>query len=153
MVMNRTCSWTSSLNMPVKCDVTVCAPGLGVRGPEDLSRVSLIGFEWFRRDAGTPDWPLWFERAGCAALPRQLLFSDEVHAIQAAIAGQGVALVNLALVADELRTGLLCQPLGPELPGHGFHLAWAEAQDADPDIAAVRAWLLDEARPAPTAAD
>jgi hypothetical protein len=39
------------------------------------------------------------------------------------------------------------------LPGHGFHLAWAEAQDADPDIAAVRAWLLDEARPAPTAAD
>ena len=123
----------------------VCAPGLGVRDPADLERVPLIGFEWFRRDAATPDWPLWFERAGRAALPRQLHFSDEVHAIQAAIAGQGVALINLALVADELRTGMLSQPFGPELPGHGFHLAWVEAWDADADIAQVRAWLLDEA--------
>jgi LysR family transcriptional regulator, glycine cleavage system transcriptional activator len=123
----------------------VCAPGLRVREPADLARVPLIGFDWFRRDATTPDWPLWFERAARTPTPRQLHFSDEVHAIQAAIAGQGAALVNLALVADELRTGILCQPFGPGLPGHAFHLAWAEAQDADPDIAEVRAWLLDEA--------
>jgi LysR family glycine cleavage system transcriptional activator len=123
----------------------VCAPGLRVRDVEDLARVPLIGFEWFRRDAATPDWPLWFERAGCAPVPRQLHFSDEVHAIQAAIAGQGVALINLALVAEELRIGMLCQPFGLELAGHGFHLAWAKAQDADPDIAKVRAWLLGEA--------
>ncbi len=123
----------------------VCAPGLGVREPEDLARVPLIGFEWLRRDAATPDWPLWFERSGVAPLPCQLHFSDEVHAIQAAIAGQGVALVNLALVGDDLRLGLLCQPFGPELPGHGFHLVWPEAEDADPDIAAVRSWLLDAA--------
>lgn len=123
----------------------VCAPGLKVRSAKDLVQVPLIGFDWFRREAATPDWPLWFERAGCAPLPRQLQFSDEVHAIQAAIAGQGVALINLSLVAEELRTGLLCQPFGPELPGHGFHLAWAEARDADPDIAVVRAWLLQEA--------
>lgn len=132
----------------------VCAPGLRVRDMQDLARVPLIGFEWFRRDASTPDWPLWFERAGRAPLPRQLQFSDEVHAIQAAIAGQGVALVNLALVADELRTAMLCQLSGPELPGHDFQLAWPEAQDADPDIAAVRTWLLDEAaRGARAAAD
>ncbi|MCJ0825273.1 LysR substrate-binding domain-containing protein [Luteimonas sp. 50] len=123
----------------------VCAPGLGVHGPRDLARVPLIGFDWFRREAATPDWPLWFARAGCAPLPRQLQFADEVHAIQAAIAGQGVAMVNLALVADALDAGQLCQPFGPELPGHGFQLAWAQARDADPDIAVVRAWLLAEA--------
>ncbi len=123
----------------------VCAPALPVRAPQDLAQVPLIGFDWFRREAATPDWPLWFERAGYAPLPRQLQFSDEVHAVQAAIAGQGVALINLALVADELRTGMLCQPFGPELPGHGFHLAWAGARDADADIAEVRAWLLEEA--------
>jgi LysR family glycine cleavage system transcriptional activator len=55
-----------------------------------------------------------------------------------------VALINLSLVEEELRTGMLYQPFGPELPGHGFHLAWAEALDADPDIALVRAWLLEE---------
>jgi LysR family transcriptional regulator, glycine cleavage system transcriptional activator len=123
----------------------VCAPGLRVRDATDLAQVSLIGFDWFRRDAATPDWPLWFERAGCAPVSRQLQFSDEVHAIQAAIAGQGAALINLALVADELRMGMLCQPFGIELVGHAFHLAWPEAHDADPDIAKVRAWLLGEA--------
>lgn len=124
----------------------VCAPALRMRGHGDLARVPLIGFDWFRREAATPDWPLWFARAGFAPLPCRLRFADEVHAIQAAIAGQGVALVNLALVADALDAGLLCQPFGPELPGHDFQLAWAEARDADPDLAVVRAWLLEEAR-------
>lgn len=124
----------------------VCAPGLRVHGLEDLERVPLIGFEWFRRDSVTPDWPLWFERARCAAVPRQLQFSDEVHAIQAAIAGQGIALVNLALATEELDAGLLCQPFGPELSGHPFHLVWPQSSEADPAFLEVRDWLLDEAR-------
>jgi LysR family glycine cleavage system transcriptional activator len=123
----------------------VCAPGVQVSGLDDLARVPLIGFDWLRRDAATPDWPLWFERAGCAPLPRTLHFSDEVHAIQAAIAGQGVAMINLALVEDELRAGLLRQPFALELAGHNFHLVWPHVHDADPDLAAVRTWLLDEA--------
>jgi len=123
----------------------VCAPTLEVRNADDLEHVALIGFDWFRRDASTPDWPLWFERTGRAPLSRQLHFSDEVHAIQAAVAGQGVALVNLALVADELADGLLHQPFGPALPGHDFHLVWPQSRDDDADIAAVRGWLLDEA--------
>lgn len=127
----------------------VCAPALRVQGADDLARVPLIGFEWFRRDAATPDWPLWFERAGVATRPRQLHFSDEVHAIQAAIAGQGIALVNLALVEEELRGGLLCQPFGPELAGHAFHLVWPQSLDADPDVMQVRAWLLAEGAASP----
>jgi LysR family transcriptional regulator, glycine cleavage system transcriptional activator len=123
----------------------VCAPAVRLGALADLARVPLIGFEWFRRDAATPDWPFWFEHAGILPVPRQLHFSDEVHAIQAAIAGQGVALVNLALVAEELRTGMLRQAFGPELPGHPFHLVWAAARDGDPDIAVVRDWLLGEA--------
>lgn len=122
----------------------VCAPALRVGNPSDLDRVPLIGFEWFRRDATTPDWPLWFERARRAPLPRQLHFSDEVHAIQAAIAGQGVALVNLALVADELSAGLLHMPFGPELAGHDFRLVWPQGSDADAAIARVREWLRGE---------
>ncbi|WP_323748597.1 LysR substrate-binding domain-containing protein [Dyella silvae] len=123
----------------------VCAPGLGVHQLKDLERVPLIGFDWFRRDATTPDWPLWFERARRAAIPRQLQFSDEVHAIQAAMAGQGIALVNQTLVADVLAAGMLCQPFGPTLTGHPFHLVWPEACDLDPVISDVRHWLRDEA--------
>lgn len=122
----------------------VCAPGLRVRSPDDLARVPLIGFHWLRREPSTPDWPLWFERAGFAARPRQLEFSDEVNAIQAAVAGQGVALVNLAMVAGELSNGMLEQPFGPELPGHPFHVVWAAVGGLHPDVAAVRDWLLAE---------
>ena len=123
----------------------VCAPALGVRGIDDLGRVPLIGFEWKRRDALTPDWPLWFERAGCAPIERRLCFSDEAQGIQAAIAGQGVALANLALLGDALRDGLLQQPFGPCLQGSAFHLVVPEGDDDDADIAMVRDWLLAEA--------
>lgn len=123
----------------------VCAPRLPVRSPGDLASVPLIGFRWFRRDADTPDWPLWFERAGMPQLPRQLEFSDEANAIQAAIAGQGVALVNLAMVADALDGGLLRQPFGPELSGHGFHVVWAATDALPPALVVVRDWLVAEA--------
>lgn len=123
----------------------VCAPRLPVLSTDDLASVPLIGFRWFRRDADTPDWPLWFDRAGIAPLPRQLEFSDEVNAIQAAIAGQGVALVNLAMVEDALAAGLLRQPLGPDLPGHAFHVVWAATDALAADVAMVRDWLMAEA--------
>jgi LysR family glycine cleavage system transcriptional activator len=130
---------------------TVCAPRLPVHAPDDLGSVPLIGFRWFRRDAATPDWPLWFDRAGIAPLPRQLEFSDEVNAIQAAIAGQGVALVNLAMVEDALAGGLLRQPFGPELPGHAFHVVWAATDALAADVEVVREWLVAEAgRAAPS---
>jgi LysR family glycine cleavage system transcriptional activator len=123
----------------------VCSPTLGAHHPADLERVPLIGFDWFRRDATTPDWPLWFKRARRKAIPRQLQFSDEAHAIQAAIASQGIALVNLTLVTEALSTKLLYQPFGPELSGHPFHLVWPEASELDPVIADVCNWLMDEA--------
>lgn len=129
----------------------VCAPRLPVHAPEALASVPLIGFRWFRRDAATPDWPLWFDRAGIAPLPRQLEFSDEVNAVQAAIAGQGVALVNLAMVEDALASGLLRQPFGPVLPGHAFHVVWAETDTLAAEVAVVRDWLVAEAaRAAPS---
>lgn len=123
----------------------VCAPGCLPRGARDFGEAALIGFEWQRRDAATPDWPLWFERAGRPPRPVSLQFSDEGHAVQAAIAGHGVALLNLALVADELREGLLQRPFGPELPGHPFRLVWPQALAADAGVCAIRDWLLDEA--------
>lgn len=124
----------------------VCAPRLPVRSPSDLAAVPLIGFRWFRRDAATPDWPLWFERAGLPQVPRQLEFSDEANAIQAAIAGQGVALVNLAMVGDALEGGLLRQPFGPALKGHGFHVVWPASDPLAADVGVVRDWLVAEAQ-------
>ncbi|MBZ4419067.1 transcriptional regulator GcvA [Myxococcus sp. RHSTA-1-4] len=126
----------------------VCSPRLGVRAPADLGKHPLLRFEWRRVEDDTPTWPRWFAAAGrpYRAPGGTLVFSDESHAIQAAIAGQGVALASLVLVAEELASGALVQPFGPELDGFAYHVVHREpARDAE-RITAVRRWLLREAK-------
>lgn len=126
----------------------VVNPLLGVTSPADLLNVPLIEFQWRRPHAANPIWERWFEAAeqGAMARPAQLRFSEESHAIQSAVAGQGVALVSLALVADEITAGRLVQPFGPTLPGYRHHLLMSA--DLPPAIAvlAVADWLRSEAR-------
>jgi LysR family transcriptional regulator, glycine cleavage system transcriptional activator len=114
--------------------------------PADLRRQTLIHFEWYRTDRETPIWSRWLARAGMRDLePRaELTFSDESHAIQAAIAGQGVALLDLMLIVDELESGALVQPFGPVLPGYRCFLVYPETAVASERIAAVRSWIRSE---------
>ncbi|MDQ8731914.1 LysR substrate-binding domain-containing protein [Bradyrhizobium sp. LHD-71] len=125
-------------------------PRLGVRDPADLSRFSLIHFEWIRKRPGNPNWQNWFAKAGlpCPSDLGQLQFSDESHAIQAAVAGQGVALLSLALVADELAAGHLMQPFGPKLDGYTYHLVMKGDGSPSSSVSAAADWLRSEVRSA-----
>lgn len=88
----------------------------------------------------------WQESAGLRRLrPRaHLYFTDESQAIAAAIAGHGVALASLLLVADELERGTLVQPFGPTLPGYRYSLVYREENERSPHVVALREWLRDE---------
>jgi LysR family transcriptional regulator, glycine cleavage system transcriptional activator len=125
----------------------VVNPSLGVRTPAHLARVASIAFEWQREDTAHPTWPMWFERAGLSmndARPA-LRFNDESHAIQAAVAGQGAALLSLLLVKDECDAGRLVQPFGPTLPALTYHVLTAPRRADDEHVRTARDWLLDEA--------
>ena len=126
----------------------VASPRLRLREPADLHRQTLIHFEWFRVDRETLIWPRWLARAGMHHFePKaELTFTDESHAIQAAIAGQGVALLDLMLIADELASGALIQPFGPVLPGYRCFLVYPEPAAESEKIAAVRSWIRRELR-------
>lgn len=129
----------------------VCSPRLGIAEAAEIAAARLIHFVWSRPDATSPVWPAWFERAG---LPypiagEALTFSDETHALQAAVAGQGVALMNLALAAEELASGALVA-VGPALRGHPMWVVTPDRPGAVPAaveaaVEDVRAWLLAEA--------
>lgn len=126
----------------------VCSPALGIRTPADLRNQPLIRFAWRVRHAATPDWPRWLREAG---LPDDAglagpMFSDESHAIQAAIAGQGIALASLPMVADELAQQRLVVPFGPVLDADDFHLVWVPAASSSPALLRVRQWLQAQAR-------
>lgn len=125
----------------------VANPRLGVESADDLARVPLIRFDWKRPQAENPTWERWF-RIARRREPRQaseLRFSDEGHAIQAAVAGHGVALVSLALIAEELEAGHLVQPFGPVISGHTYHLAMSADRPPSPPVRAVADWLETQA--------
>nr|WP_163502730.1 LysR substrate-binding domain-containing protein [Halomonas socia] len=102
----------------------VASPQLGLASYEDLKEVRHIVFDWYCATLGLPSWQHWCQAAGgsTADLGASLTFSDESHAIQAAIAGQGVALLSQTLVRDELERGVLQAPFGPRLPGLRYQL-------------------------------
>lgn len=127
----------------------VCSPALGIAGIEDLRAVTLLHFAPTGSVSGVIDWPRWHRLAG---LPDEAagagpVFSDETHVISAALGGQGIALMSLPLIADELGSGALVQPFGPAMDAPGFHLVYPQRRAGDPWIAEVRDWILGLALP------
>ncbi|MBS4049435.1 MAG: transcriptional regulator GcvA [Alphaproteobacteria bacterium] len=125
----------------------VASPRLKLRKPAELQSQTLLHFDWRQKRRDTPTWKRWSEQA-CIALDISggLRFSDESHAIQAAIAGQGVALLGLPLVAAELASGALVQPFGPVLQGDGYHVVTRPERVQQPEITALRNWLRSAAQ-------
>jgi LysR family glycine cleavage system transcriptional activator len=127
----------------------VVNPMLGVRAIADLRSAPLIHFDWKKPAAANPTWETWFARTGLDWQPArgQLRYSDEGHAIQAAVAGQGVALLSLALVAEEIAAGHLVQPFGPAIPGYTYRLTMRADPPPGAAAQAVADWLRREAQP------
>lgn len=124
----------------------VASPSLGVQRPEDLLRAPIIDFKWTNPHPDHPSWLNWYQISDypLQVAPALLTFTDESHAIQAVLAGQGVALLSLRLLAEELDLGRLVQPFGPTLRSMSYHLVEATGPERRPEVEAVRRWLFSE---------
>lgn len=92
-----------------------------------------------------PDWSRWAQLSKVTGLaieegPR---FTDDGHALQAAIAGHGAVIASLVLAKPEIETGLLVQPFGPEIAGETYHVVATVENMACADVRAVRDWLAE----------
>jgi len=133
----------------------VCSPRLLRRGPplktpDDLRQHTLIHYDWQSEGVVWPDWHNWLAAAGVAGVDteRGLHFTRGTLALQAAIDGQGVALGDSTLVADDLAARRLVQPLQLSLQaprGFAYHLVYPAAALEKPLARDFRAWLLAEA--------
>jgi len=93
----------------------VCSPRLGgLERPEDLRHHRLLHDEMFLAHPQRPGWERWASLAelDLSGIP-SARFSHASMAIEAAIAGQGVALGRSCLVARDLSEGRLTCPFGP----------------------------------------
>lgn len=122
----------------------LCSPSLGLSSPNDLKRATLLHAEW-KRPGMAPDWRRWARLAGMTNLaveegPR---FTEDGHALQAAVAGHGVVIASLVLAEPEIEIGLLVHPFGPVIQGETYHVVATPENMACADVRAVRDWLKE----------
>jgi LysR family glycine cleavage system transcriptional activator len=131
----------------------VCAPGLmrsphALRRPADLSHHTLIHVEGESADPSQPAWRTWLDAAGVAdvEVDRGLRFTQTIAAAQAALDGQGVALLGRTCLLDDLAAGRLIRPFTLGFPVDYAYRVVSSQQSVDrPAVAAFRAWLQEEA--------
>jgi DNA-binding transcriptional LysR family regulator len=123
-----------------------------VREPRDLA-----GFTWIESGESERNpklralsWRYWLAHHGLAPLePRRWLHLNYAsQLVQAAVAGQGVALARTPLVADHLARGDLVELL-PGLRMTTPMVAWllvSPGGGARPEVGAFRDWVLTQAR-------
>jgi LysR family glycine cleavage system transcriptional activator len=85
-----------------------------LRTPAELVEHTLIEMDDGQPGAVHVGWPLWLGWHGLAQLnPRRWISVNYTHQqVQAALAGQGVALARLAMVHDAIERGDLVEPFG-----------------------------------------
>lgn len=134
--------------------------GSPVDGIASLAEHTLIHFRWKRPDLDPPTWERYVTEAR-AANPEAakidaaggLRFSEEPHAIEAAVAGQGVALVSDVLVRRELASGALIQPVDFSIEGLVFYVAYLPDAPRRGAIESFLLWARDEVADAADAAE
>ena len=111
----------------------MCSPKLlaksSILRAAELLQYPLIHFDWMNRDPEAPTWSQWLATARSIDpdLPNinktwDLSFREELHAIDAVVAGQGIAICSDIVVSRELRAGTLVKAHQLSLPGYGFYL-------------------------------
>ncbi|MCG8709356.1 LysR family transcriptional regulator [Brenneria sp. 4F2] len=125
--------------------VLVASPMLAISRLQDLASATLFHVDNRHVPTLSPTWEHWRNRYGPADLQIEagVHFTDETHAIQAVVAGQGIAIVSNLLAHNFIQQGMLTTPFAHTLPGANYYLVTIPENDARQDIANLRTWLLN----------
>jgi LysR family transcriptional regulator, glycine cleavage system transcriptional activator len=126
----------------------VCSPSFRLRSkplrvPDDLRPRALLRL-------AMDDWPKWLEAAGVGGRRAEgPQFSDVGLLTQAAVAGQGIALGQSVIVADDLAAGRLIEPFKLRIPsGLAYYLVAPPEMFQSRKVAAFHRWLRQAISPA-----
>lgn len=137
-----------ALKVKKLCDdawVVVCAPNLRGRArlktPQDLERFTLLHDD-------NEGWKAWLAGRGVKGIDsgRGPLLSDSSMLVEAALRGQGVALVRLSLAADEIDKGRLLSVfprVAPLATGMSYYLV-RRVGPVRPEVEAFATWVEHE---------
>lgn len=129
------------------CSPRLCEGSRPLRMPGDLNRFTLLHYPCLLKDHVFADWSTWLALAGVDDLSaaRNLTFYPGTMAIDAAVAGAGVALGKGIVATDDLMSGRLIRPFDIDVGLRSeHHLVFPKATRNHPSHMAVREWLKAE---------
>jgi DNA-binding transcriptional LysR family regulator len=135
--------------------IPVCAPALladrarPLKRPADLAHHVLLHFDYPGAQRMFMDWGTWLTSLGIGELTSAggLHFSQYEQMIQAAIAGQGVALGRQPLVNNLIQAGALAAPFKQTVGGsRSYFIIESPLAAGKPHVRAFAAWLMDEVK-------
>ena len=128
----------------------VCSPELasGLKRAAGLRGQVLVHCWWSPSDTEAPTWHRWLAatRSKWRDVPEfkemdHLSFREELHAIEAVVAGQGIGIFSDVLVARELAARTLVRPFNLCLPGYRFYVVRTTDHPREKTIQAFATWL------------
>jgi LysR family glycine cleavage system transcriptional activator len=130
------------------CSPALLSDGMPILRPADILRHKLIHCVWPSWNAEAPTWRKWslMARSLDPDLPEigeigDMNFREELHAIEAVIAGQGISILSDVVVARELESGVLIKALDLAIPGLGFYLVHIPGHPRQSTIDAFLSWI------------
>ncbi|EKE71131.1 MULTISPECIES: LysR family transcriptional regulator [Roseobacteraceae] len=128
--------------------IPVCAPDLVnlPLTPDGIMALPLLDYRWKSASQNAPSWQRWHARADVkASLPAVAqTFSEEIHAIDAAVSGQGAVLASQQLVADLLNAGQLVQLSDIALPGLTYWAVFLSTHSDQDRLAQLLDWMRQQ---------
>ncbi|HUO81141.1 MAG TPA: LysR family transcriptional regulator [Steroidobacteraceae bacterium] len=149
----------SDLLWPVRLGI-LCHPQLAARhAGKDLAGFIRDNELIHVRIADLPRHHMWAQlvrQANLGAVPfeRGLVFDTALLAVQYALSGEGLALVDLNLFREEIAAGRLLRPFDVTLDeGYGYYLITHPEALSDTAIALFRSWLIEHFGPRPASGE
>jgi LysR family glycine cleavage system transcriptional activator len=134
---------------PVVSPAFALAHRMDLRSPDGLRRLPLLHDESSLIANKLPNWQGWLDAAGVHFSPsaKGVVFESVQLAIEAALAGQGVALALSPLVDAEIKSGRLVRYFDLALKSpYSFWLVCRRHRARDARIAQFREWIQSELR-------
>jgi LysR family glycine cleavage system transcriptional activator len=123
------------------CTPGIAQAGMGLRQPADLVNHALLQVY-----TAVEDWHVWLDAAGIPQLKGRAAakFDSYLLAIEAAIDGQGIALVPHFLAAPDIKNGRLVQPFAIDVQQPArWYLTCLKERAEEPRLHMFRDWLID----------
>ncbi|GGL27072.1 HTH-type transcriptional activator AmpR [Pseudomonas brenneri] len=121
----------------------LCVPSIArqLHDPGDVLKHTLL------RSYRADEWSLWFQAAGLPAdtlVPRSIVFDSSLAMMEAALQGNGVALVPALMFSRQLAQDVIRQPFDVGITTGSYWLTRLQSRIETPAMLAFKQWLLEQ---------